>query len=115
MTAAVLTNVTTQIAALQAQIKAISPLNNASLALLAPVILAAQTANSAIDAAVLATDALVLATPSTAVAGVVGGGFAPTLAATLSAQVATLQNEVILMTLKGAIGRILFNLTNATG
>lgn len=115
MTAAVLTQVTNDIAALNVAITAASPLNNASLATLAPAILLAQTAVADIDKAILATDALILTSPSTGVSGVVAGGFAPNLAASLLSQLATMQNEGVLMIQKGAIGRALFNLSNATG
>ena len=115
MTTAALTAVNTAIANLQTALDNAGPLNGLSLAALAPVIAAARAAKGAIDAAVVAGDALIYASPAYGVAGVVGGGFAPTLALTLQAQLAAMQNQVVLIQMRGYVGRILFNLANTTG
>ncbi|RFB80021.1 hypothetical protein [Methylovirgula sp. 4M-Z18] len=112
MTAPVLANVAAHVAALAQAVAAAAPLKTASLATLAPLILQAEGTLTAIDAAIAATDATI-ATDS--VAGVETGDFPPALAATLTAQSATLQNMVTLTTLKGLVGRVLFNLQQGTG
>jgi hypothetical protein len=112
---AVLDAVKARIADLSAAVDAASPLDSASLATLAPAIQAAQKAASAVDAAIAATDGLILSSAATGVAGVVAGGFAPDLAAGLLAQIAAMQNIGVLMTQKGAVGGVNFALQNATG
>lgn len=111
----VLSDVTDGINALAAAVTNASPLNTATLDQLAPAVLAAQAANSAIDIAITAIDATIYSGPATGVAGILAGGFAPTLATTLQAQLVALQNMTILQVQKAAVGRILFNLEAATG
>lgn len=112
MTTPTIAAVTTQVAALKAAVVAISPLDGQSLAALAPVILAAQAADEAVSAAIAATD-LTISTGD--YLGVYSGGHAPALAAQLLAQLTILQNMVALGVMNGAVGRISFNLSQATG
>ena len=109
MTTAAIAAAQAQVIALNAQIGQIT---NASLPALAPAIMNASSALDAIDAAIVATDALIA---TDGVCGIVSGLMSPALAAALTAQLAICQNAANLQTLRAYIARVLFNLSNATG
>ncbi|MBV8159117.1 MAG: hypothetical protein JO278_15765 [Dyella sp.] len=110
-----LTNVTTQVASLQALITAASPLKNAPLTAIAPIAVQAATTVSAIDAGVTETDGATAAQSGAGFCGVVAGGNPAVMIAGLLAQQANLNNAVTLQTLKGAVGRVSFNLQAVPG
>lgn len=112
MTAPALQAVTTAVASLSDALGALGTVDGASRLELAPSVLAAEAANSAIDAAIIATDALV---DTSGVFGIAAGVFPPVLLGQLLGQQAAMLNEATLMLQKGAVGRILVNLGVAAG
>jgi hypothetical protein len=100
--------------ALAAAIAAVGTLQGASLTALAPATTAAQVCNDAIDASITEVDGEIQ-TGQGNVAGVVSGGYAPTMAATFLAQADLIAEEAALWELRAYTGRIQTNLQNATG
>lgn len=112
MTAPVLQAVTTAIGTLSDALDTLGTVEGASKLDLAPSVLTAQTAGSAIDAAIVSNDALV---DTSGVFGIAAGVFPPVLLAHLLSQQSVMANQATLMLQKGAVGRILVNLGVATG
>ena len=100
------------LAALSEAVAAASPLGTNTLVALGDVIVRAETAVAAVDAAVAHADSQV---QTSGVFGIVAGGYGPDLASSLVSQLQALQNEALLLAQRGSLGRMLVNLRTSGG
>lgn len=104
--------VTGAVAALQAAVAASGTLANAPRSALAPIVIAAQSALSAIDAQVASIEPTI---DQTEVGGIHVGMPVPQMVTTLVAQSQSATDLSQLETLRGYVGRVLANVANAPG